>query len=206
MDNKKFLLAAGILTITAVIAFLFYIPSGLETEYAIRVSDFPKSIGGWASKDIKVSERDYSLMGTRNLILRNYFSKKGGTVNLYIIYSQDNRKVSDPPEIHLQGHGSTITYAKPLKISGRITATSLVIERMEHRELAAYWYKIGSLNTNSYLKQQFKAAFLRTIGRKKSVALIRVLTKIEGEDDQRATERIKLFCALMEPLLEKYIP
>lgn len=206
MDNRRFFVAASILIIASVTTSLFYIPSGFETKYAIKVSNFPKSIDGWVSKSITVPEREYKLLATRNLILRNYFSKKGDAVNLYIIYSRDNRQVSYPPEIRLQGHGSTITYAKPIKISKHITATSLVIERMDHRELAVYWYKIGNLNTNSYLKQQFTAAFQRTIGRKKSVALIRVLAKIEEEDDQKALERIKSFCSLIEPLFEKYIP
>lgn len=206
MNNRNFFLAAGILIIISVAAFLLYIPSGFETDYAVKVSDFPKTIGGWTSVDMKVPERDYKMLSTRNLLLRNYFDKKGAMVNLYIIYSQDNRQVSNPPEIYLQGHGSTITYTKPIDITNRITVTSLVIEKMNGREMAVYWYKIGSLNTNSYLKQQLTAAIQGSLGRKKSVALIRVLTKIEGEADQKALDRIKEFCGLIEPMLEKYIP
>ncbi len=170
------------------------------------MSDFPKTIGEWTSEDIPLSERDHELIETKNLIMRNYKNRGGDIVNLYIIYSQGNRNVSYPPEIRLQGQGETITNKSSVQITNSIEATKLIIEKDISRELVVYWYEAGKLNTNSYLKQQIKIVIDRMFGKKISVALIRLLTEIKNEKEDVALTKIKTFCALIEPLLEKYMP
>jgi hypothetical protein len=46
----------------------------------------------------------------------------------------------------------------------------------------------------------------RMLGKKTSVALIRVSTKIEDNKEGAALNRLKAFCVLIEPLLDKYFP
>lgn len=170
------------------------------------MADFPITIGEWTSKDTVLSERTYKLLETRNLIMRNYTNPKGDSINLYIIYSQDNRKVAHPPEICMQGSGATVTNKTSINITDSIKATELIIEKNIAKELVVYWYKVGKINTNVYLKQQIKQVTDKIRGKSSSIALIRVLSNIEGNDKEAALDKIKTFCKLIEPLLEKYVP
>lgn len=206
MNDKKFIIVIVILAVTAGISFLAYMPAKFEDSSIVKMADFPKTIGDWTSEDITLSKREYELLETNNLIMRNYTNKNGDKVNLYIIYSQENRKVSHPPEICLQGGGAAITNKIPLQITGSINATKIILEKNAIPELAAYWYKAGKFHTNSYLKQQLNMSINRIFGKKTSIALIRVLTKIEDNKEEAALNKLKGFCKLIEPLLAQYVP
>lgn len=205
MTNKNFLTISSALVLTAVISFSFYFPKRMENLLSHKIYDFPKEIGEWISEDVILSEREYELLETRNLIVRNYKNTNNDIINLYIIYSPRNRKVVHPPEICLQGAGSTITNKEHIQITDSISSTKLIIEKGITRDLIVYWYRAGKFNTDNYLKQQIKIVLDRVIGRETSVALIRVSTEIENNEVEPALEKIKGFCTAIEPLLDKYI-
>lgn len=206
MNNKNFLIIVAILVIASIINFIFYSKPYSEESASIKMSDFPMTIGEWSSQDILLSERVYKLLETTNLIMKNYKNQNGESINLYIIYSQDNRKVTHPPEICLQGEGGTITNKTPIQITSSIKATKLIIEKGISKDLVVYWYKAGKLNTNNYLRQQLKQVFSRLSNGDASVAMIRILTAVDGRGEDAALERIKAFCNIIEPLLNKYVP
>ena len=206
MNNKNFIITLVILILAGVIGFILYLPSRVTEMDNIKMSDFPKTFGEWDSEDIALSERVYELLETKNLIMRNYKNKQGDIINLYIIYSQDNRKVSHPPEICLQGGGATITNKSPVQITDSTKATKLIIENGNSRELVVYWYNAGEVHTNRYLRQQLKTVVDRMSGKKSSNVLIRVLTQVGDSGQDEALNKIKLFCAEIEPLLKTCIP
>jgi EpsI family protein len=204
--DRNFYLVFGILIIAGIIGFVSYLPSGFETKFAVKMSEFPKAIGEWDSKEIPVPDRVYELLETMNVIMRDYSNRKNEKVNFTLVYSQRNRKVSHPPEICLEGGGATIIGKTPVKITDSIVATQLIIEEASSRELVVYWYKSGEQNTNNYLKNQFKTSLDRFAGKRTSSALIRLLTVIENNKVEEALGRVKSFAILIEPLLNKYIP
>jgi EpsI family protein len=206
MNNKTFFIIITILIPIAIISFLSYSFTGFDKNSTVKMSDFPKTIGEWTSEDIPLDQRVYELLETDNLIMRDYKNKQGETVNLYIIYSQDNRKVAHPPEICLQGEGATVVDKSPIQITNIINANKLILEKRTSRELAIYWYKVGKLNTNVFLKQQLNMAISGLFGRKTSIAMIRVIAVIQDNKQDEALNKIKSFCAGMVPLLEKYVP
>jgi hypothetical protein len=65
---------------------------------------------------------------------------------------------------------------------------------------------VGKLNTNVFLKEQLYMAVSNLFGKKISIAMVRVITIIEDNKQEGALNKIKSFCAVMAPLLEKYIP
>ena len=206
MKDKNFYIIVGILVIVGLISLFSYMPTRLETNFKIKMSDFPKAIGEWTSEDVPLDERTYELLETKNLIMRDYKNSKGKTVNLYIVYSQDNRKVAHPPEICLQGGGATVVDKTSIQLTGSIKAVKLILEKAVSRELVVYWYKLGNANTNIFLKQQFKMAIEHLLGKKTPIAMVRVLTVIEDNRQEEALSRLKSFCSLVEPLLNKYVP
>lgn len=206
MNNKNFYLITGILIIAGALALVSYLPARKDIALKIKVSDFPGTIGEWSSIDLPIEEETYQILETRNLFIRDYKNKNAESVYLYIVYSEDNRKVSHPPEVCLLGGGITIVNKDTLQITDSIRVNKLIVEKADSRDMVIYWYKAGGLHTDKYLKQQFKTVTDRIFGKRTSGALIRLSTDIKNNDYEAALRLIKSFISQIEPLLTKYIP
>lgn len=206
MNNKTFIIVIAILIIVSIIGFKAYMPARFDIASRIKVSDFPMEIGEWKAEEIQLSERDYEILETRNLFVRDYKNQAGDSVVLYVIYSEDNRKVSHPPEICLTGGGLTIINKKPIQLTNTIKANKLTMEKKDFLELVAYWYKAGGFYTDSYLKQQLKVVTSRILGRRTAGAMIRLTTVIKEGKEDAALALLKKFGSQVEPLLAKYVP
>jgi len=203
---KTFTAVFLVLILTAIAGNFFYFSGVIGRSNEVSIANFPKTIGEWSSVDVPLDKRVYELLETKNLIMRDYKNQKGESVNFYIIYSQDDRKVSHPPEICLQGDGATVVEKTQLKVGNNIDATKLVLEKRNSREIAVYWYKAGKDFTNNYISQQLRFSLGRLMGKKTSLALIRVIAVVENNDEKQAIAKIRSFCSAIEPLLQKYAP
>jgi len=65
----------------------------------LSIHHFPKVIGDWNSEDLPISDDEKALLETDNVFVRRYANSNDEEVFLFIVYSQNNRKVSHPPEI-----------------------------------------------------------------------------------------------------------
>ncbi|MCX7926569.1 MAG: EpsI family protein [Candidatus Omnitrophica bacterium] len=204
--NKNFIIVCCLLLLAGIVGYRWYyfIPTTVDN---VNLKDFPLSIGDWQGKDLPLKERVYELLETRNLIMRDYVNSQGKIINLYIIYSQDNRKVSHPPEICLQSEGAVVVQKSEIAVSKNIKATKMILEKEGSRQVVLFWYKVGSAYTPSYIRQQIKVSFGRLLGKKVSSALIRLVIPIEASLSEKQTfEKLISFCILLEPLLSQYLP
>lgn len=206
MNNKTFFIVTIILVMAGSLALIAYLPARTDIALKTKVTDFPKTIGEWTGTDLPVEENVYEILETRNLFIRDYKNTKGSSVYLYIVYSEDNRKVSHPPEVCLLGSGATVVDKSPLQLTGTIKANKLLVEDANSRSIVAYWFKAGSLNTEQYLKQQLKTVLDRVRGKRTSSALIRLSTDIKNNDQEAALKLIKSFAEQIGPLLTQYVP
>jgi len=206
MNNKTFIVVICILAIVSVIGFMAYLPARTDIGTKIKVADFPKVIGEWRGEDMPVDERSYEILETRNLFVRNYKNSKGDSIRFFIVYSEDNRKVSHPPEVCLLGSGATIVDKQSLLVTPSIKGNKIIVEDKDSREMVIYWFKAGKLNTDQYLRQQLKIVLDRMFGKRTSGALIRLSTDIKGDEEQAALSLMKSFCNQIEPLLAKHVP
>ncbi|MBP7216514.1 MAG: EpsI family protein [Candidatus Omnitrophica bacterium] len=206
MKSKNFVIAAAVLLCVIAVTWLSYFSSGMGSSDRIKVADFPKAIGAWSSVDIPLSERDFQILETRNLILREYSNPTGSKIYLYIIYSEENRKVTHPPEVCYLGSGSTIANKTLVKVSDGMRANRLLIEKGNEQQLAVYWFKAGNLSTDQYLKQQVKIVIDRLLGKKTSGALIRVSTDVQQGREQEAEQAIMEFCSDIVPHVIQFVP
>jgi EpsI family protein len=205
MNKRDFIIVVFVLLFSALWGNICYFFPQQDTTN-IAIESFPKVIGDWVAQDALFSNQASEISDPNNFIMRFYVNSKGEVVNLFISYSQSDRKASIPPIISLQGKDATIVEKNVIKLSGSVKAIKLIIETDTSRESAVYWYKVGSLNTHSFLKQQFEMVVDRIRGRKSSVAVIRVLTPLKDEGDNIAFSRVVAFCRLIEPLLPQYVP
>lgn len=206
MNNKTFLIVVSILILASIIGLMSYLPGRFDSSSGPKMSVFPINIGQWQGKDIPLSEKDYEILETRNLIMREYKNPRGESIYLYIIYSEGNRKVAHPPEICLTGGGLNILDKASIQLTPSIRAVKMLMEKGDFRQVVVYWYKAGDAYTDQYLKQQLKIALGNTMGKKISGAMIRVSTNVKDNDDKSALSLIQSFVSQIEPLLPKYVP
>ncbi len=172
----------------------------------IRVAKLPFEIGEWSGTDQPLDKRTYELFGTDNVLMRNYAHPSGYALNLYIIYSADNRKVTHPPEICLSGTGASVAQKGPLRIIPGVQATMLIIEKDKTRDIVVYWYRAGKEGTNSYLHQQARVTAGRITEKPISVSTVRIIAEIGERNPEETLEMIRKFCFAIEPLLDQYLP
>jgi len=207
-SKKQFVIVLSILLVALAISVPAYliVPSAKEETL---VSKFPMQIGGWSGKDLTVEENAYAILETRNLILREY-TKGNDKVYLYIIYSQDNRKVSHPPEVCLEGSGITVvkTQKISMELSGgkQIVANKLTVEKDGINNLIVYWYKSGERYFDNYLKQQLNVALSTLQFKRTSGAMIRFSAEVLQTAPNKAMEDIKAFVKGSSAYFNQIIP
>jgi len=207
MNNKNFIIVVIILAIVSVVGLISYLPARSDSALKYKVGNFPKTIGEWTSKDLPLSERDYEILETRNLFVREYKNASGEVVYFYLIYSEDNRKVSHPPEVCYMGSGATVVNKSSVQLNNNLKAVKLLVDKDKSRQLVVYWFKAGKTNTDQYLKQQSKIVLDRMLGKRTSGAMIRLSVDIKDDKDvDRGLALIKSFTARIVPLLDKYVP
>jgi len=171
----------------------------------LDVRKFPMVIGDLKGTDVTITEAEYKMLETRNIISRHYTGPDGATIYLFIIYSETNRSVFHPPEVCMVGSGMELTDKKieQVEFDGRkFSANKLYAEKGEYKSISLYAYKTGSLYTDSYYLQQAHFAFNRLLGKNRGGATIRVTAQIVGSEAETVT-RLKAFMAEAIRILEK---
>jgi len=177
----------------------------------VNIHKFPTQIGDWSSKDLIITEKEYAILETRNVFVREYRNSKQEKIHLFIVYSQNNRKVSHPPEICYVGGGISVLgnvhdYLIEEANQKVIQTNKLLLEQGITQQVAFYWFKVGDTFTSSYWKQQFLIVLKTLLGQPSSSALIRVSATIGDNDQPKSESIIKEFSAKVVPLLRTYLP
>ena len=210
LKNKKYLAIIGLLALSAIMSWNFYFRQYMAKD-TVDITLFPQVIQAWTAEDLPLSETDYAILETRNVFVRCYTSAQGDKVYLFIVYSQNNRKVSHPPEVCYAGGGVSIVdhTLDSIVVSSKnllVDANRLSLEKGNARQIAFYWFKVGDSFTSSYWKQQLLIAIKTLLGRPASSALIRISADVVNRDDTEAVRKIKDFAQLTIPLILQHLP
>ena len=209
--DKKFLSVIILLVVAAFFSWKFSFQQYIQAD-TVSIHSFPKEVNGWTSVEMDITDDEYAILETRNVFVRRYTSPKGQTVTLFIVYSQNNRKVSHPPEICYSGGGNTVVSKKLIEIvaadgSGLLLkANELYLESSAADQISTYWFKVGKEFTPSYWKQQFLIVFDNLIGKQASSALIRISSVIVADDVVKSQKDILEFSRSIIPELFKHLP
>ncbi|MCK5581117.1 MAG: EpsI family protein [Candidatus Omnitrophica bacterium] len=172
---------------------------------------FPSEIDGWVAKELPISDGEYAILETRNAFTRKYVSPKGEVVYLFIVYSQNNRKVSHPPEICYTGSGATIlrnvvTRVDVPSLDVPIHANRVYLEQRDVEQLMYYWFKVGGAFTANYWKQQLMIVANTLLRKPSSSALIRLSAPVKGQDVEASARAIETFVEVATPHFFEYLP
>jgi EpsI family protein len=205
---------SNIFIITLILASLtswyFFFRDARQND-TVDVKHFPKIVGTWTAEDLPITEDEYAILETRNAFARRYTnSLDNNMVYLYIVYSQNNRKVSHPPEVCYTGSGITIdrTVRDTIQVGEKnltIEINRLHLSKRNYEHIAFYWFKVGAHFTANYWKQQVLIVLNTITGRNASSALIRVSADVDS-DEEKAIQNIKSFTSLIIPDLMTHLP
>ena len=210
MRDKNFILIVALFFISALLSWDLYFKKYIQKD-TVDIKNFPTTIQSWKSEDLFISEADYAMLETRNVFVRRYTNPEGQEVYLFIVYSQNNRKVSHPPEICYTGGGVTIldqsldSVTVP-SLNLLLEINKLLLEKGATKQIAFYWFKVGNAFTTSYWKQQLLIAIKTLLGRPASSALIRVSVTVADSNEAKAVQEAREFTDLIIPDILRYLP
>jgi EpsI family protein len=200
----------GIFCLVGFISWRVYFKNYRMSD-TVSIHHFPTVIGEWKSEELPISDYDKKLLETENVFIRRYTNSNNEEVFLFAVYSQNNRKVSHPPEICYAGAGATILNSVPDSFNSssdglKINVNCLTIEQGNVKQIFVYWFKVGDTFISNYWKQQALIAYKSILGQPASSALIRISSTIHHDDAEAAVKRIKKFGQHIIPLLQQYLP
>ncbi|MFH0731627.1 MAG: exosortase C-terminal domain/associated protein EpsI [Candidatus Omnitrophota bacterium] len=174
----------------------------------LDIHTFPYKLGEWEGKDIKIEERDYEILETRNLIFREYINPSNEKIWAFIIYSETNRSVFHPPEVCMIGSGLKILDKKSEEMSFdkyKFLTNKLYIGDDTGKELVLYCYKVGNFYTENYYLQQALFAINQLLGRRAGGATVRISAPL-GSNEEATLVELKDFMKRVVEELEYGFP
>ena len=220
IKDVKFYVILGVLLGACLVSWSHYFRVYTQKD-TINIHDFPGQIEGWSAEELPITDEEYAILETRNAFARKYSTPDGKSIVLYIIYSQNNRKVSHPPEVCYTGGGVSVLSHKNFTVSGMenlkfddermaknlpLIINRLMLEQGKAQEISFYWFKVGDKFTPSYWGQQFLIALKTIVGQKASSAMIRVSTAVNQGDIKQAESNTIEFIRMISPKLFRFLP
>ncbi|MCM8824451.1 MAG: EpsI family protein, partial [Candidatus Omnitrophica bacterium] len=180
ISYRKYLVTVGLLICASLLAF--YINNSIKNvSTKINLGVFPIDLGEWKGKDIELEDKVYQILGTKDVLTREYKDREGDSIFLAIVYSETNRTSFHPPEICYVGGGAEVVNKRIEKIvlnNGEFLFTNkLELTSPQGLISSWYWFVLGDKFFSQYFVQQLY--FLYHLLRKESPkgALVRVSTR-----------------------------
>ncbi len=188
------------------------VPALYDREVAKNSVPRMLDIGGvaYTSYDMEFDDRTLTILETRDYLYRRYVAVRANWLEFAVIFSEDNRKGTHPPDVCLEGIGEEVIYKGAVTIDGLgqrepISARELIVQGNTSQQYFLYTYKCGPEYTDSFWRQQFMVFYNGLTARNASGALIEVSTPVRGSiEDAR-----KLCVAMLQsavPHLDKNLP
>ena len=186
-SNLGYALIVAIFIVTSLLSFSLFLQKRSSRDL-LDVRSFPETVGEWSDKEIPITEKEYGILETRNVITREYDNLSLGKLMLFIIYSETNRSVFHPPDLCLVGGGLSVVdkTREPVTSAGRtFYVNKMLMRKGDYGLLVLFCYKAGGLYTDSYYLQQAYLALHQIFARRIAGATIRVTMPVIS--DERST-------------------
>lgn len=206
-STKRFIIVFMLLIVTALITFNAY--STKKHSGLLYTSNIPMNIGNWYGRELVMDERTYDILETKDAVMIEYTNPNNESIILTIVFSQNNRKVSHPPEVCFVGSGwsRTSRESEEIDINGyKVKVNKLVLRREPFEQYVIYLYKSGSRFTANYYAQQFNIILNGMLRRDTSSALIRISSYVSERDDRKVKALAEAFLKETLPILSKILP
>jgi EpsI family protein len=188
-----------------------YIGSTEQVPLRQPLSDFGYEIGEWRGHDEYLSDETRSVLGTSDVLLRQYVDTGGQPLGLYVSYfpRQQRGEISHSPKNCLPGAGwqPRTVRSVPYPLAGGETKmiNEIVYERNGRAQLVFYWFRErGRIVASEYAVKWYliwdAIARHRTDG-----ALLRVSAPVVDSEEATRTRCVE-FMRLALPQLDEFLP
>ncbi len=166
----------------------------------------PKTLGDWQGHDDPLSERQYRLLETRDVLLRTYRNQRTSEeVLACVVVAEGDRKVAHPPEVCYQGQGWTVLEMRRagLDLGGPRPVQWMRVRLGTTEEVVLFWYRAGQQETNSVLRQHWNGLLAEWRREPIRSGLIRFSTRLKGGDGLAGERTVGRFAAEFLPVLDR---
>lgn len=162
----------------------------------LDINKFPMKVGSWQGSNLEITEQEYKILETRNLISRDYVNPANkDRLNLFIIYSETNRSVFHPPEVCLIGSGIEIRdkVTEEIKVNDKdFSVNKLYLGKDDNKYIALYCYNAGRLYTDNFYLQQVYFTINQILNKRNGGATVRVMMPVKSSEEE-TIEELKVF-------------
>jgi EpsI family protein len=178
------------------------------------LASFPYQLGAWTGTDVSIPPDAREVLGNGDFLLRIYQNASvEPDVDLFVAYipSQREGDTLHSPKNCLPGAGWSPVESSQLSISlpgqPAFPVNRYVIAKGDDRQLVFYWYWAhGRAVASEYWAKYYLIADSIRLNRSDG-ALVRVATPLlDGDDPQKAEQRLLEFTGSVVPLLDPYVP
>ncbi len=179
----------------------------------LAASAMPKEITllgqAWHGYDMELDEQTLTILETRDYLACQYAAAGAGPIEFCVIFSQDNRKGTHPPELCLEGSGQDIISIRDVMLSavagrGNVPCREIIVQEGGERHYFLYTYKCGQTYTNSFWRQQMVIFANGLLHRNAAGALIRVSGRLSQMQD--TPKQVEGFMREAIPHLDHSLP
>lgn len=183
--------AAAVLAALALVATLA-LRAPVASVAALRIAAIPAALRDWQGSDVALTERQYALLETRDVLLRRYASGQASVLACLAVAGVD-RRAAHPPATCYRGQGFAIEAEEHVvaTFAGQEREfTELVIAKDGERTLVWSWYRAGADETASWWALQRLALAARVARRDVPVALLRFSTALPAQAAAAGADRV----------------
>jgi len=208
MKINKDLIGFEVLIVILLVSSVFSLglfKRDMSARDKLDVHTFPMVVGQWQGKELPITEKEYDILETRNLISREYTNPSGEKLWLLVIYSETNRSVFHPPEVCMMGGGLAITDKQidNFDVGKKVfTTNKLFAEKGSFKEIILNCYKAGDIYTSNFYLQQTRLAIHQIFGGNVPGATLRVAMPI-GKDQAATIVTLKEFLSKSAVILDR---
>ncbi len=206
--QKRYIILIGIFVFFAGIILWVQSRPYIEKTNVNISAKIPLNVGDWKGEYISVDDETKNILETEEVLIRRYINSKEEKVFLSIVYYKDSRVAFHLPESCLTGKGSRLTSRKKEKVEideqQSFFATKFITTSPREDKLVLYYFKIGSLQTNSYTTLRWQMMKNKLMAKSNAGALVKVSAVIEQSPD-KSLKILKQFIREINPELNKYL-
>ncbi|MDY7009927.1 MAG: EpsI family protein [Planctomycetota bacterium] len=188
------------------------LPAVWNKQVAMKALPAVLNIGGrdLKSLELPLEDRVLTILETRDYLNRRYGFGSPEWIGVCVIFSQDNRKGTHPPDLCLEGSGQGIVAKGNVVVSdveGRssVPCRELIVQYGRSRQYFLYTYKCGGRYTSSFWSQQLIIFVNGFLDRNASGALIQISTPVTT-DVPDARKRCEQMIRAAIPHLDRGLP
>jgi EpsI family protein len=205
-------IVAAVLAVVAVGSVYLGWPRAVQPTRQV-LERIPLTLGPWQGVEMAMEDRVYDILGTQDVLSRQYERTDGARAMLVVVMAQHTHKRTHPPEQCFTGEGYRIDQAtvrsEIVRLSDAtlpVALRELILARNGGQRVVWYFYKSGDHLSTSYLRHQVGVALRKLADRAAADILIRIDATVPPGGVKTGRELLRDFLGKAMPHIVQELP